>query len=150
MTARVLREGPADAVAGAASARAEHPTAAHAKAIHPRAAYPRTVRLSGKKAIDRVFQSGQYRRLGMLHAKWLPGSQPESRFLVSVKRKIGKAHRRHRIRRLVKEAIRLNRHRLQGAYDICLFLTAVPEQPTLSDFEAELSRLFQHLSHPHA
>jgi len=116
----------------------------------PDARYPKTVRLCGKKDIERVFHSGRYRRIGLLHAKWLPTDRAESRFLVSVKRKIGKAHRRNHIRRLVKEAIRLNRHRLSGAYDVCLFLTAAPADPTLSDFEAELGRLFQDLSHPHA
>lgn len=110
--------------------------------------YPKSVRLCAKKDIEEIFRSGRYRRLGILHAKWLPTDRTGARFLVSVKRKVGKAHRRNRIRRLVKEAIRLTRHRLQGAYDICLFLTTAPENPTLSEFEAELGRLFQELSHP--
>ena len=108
--------------------------------------YPKRIRLCAKKEIERVFQSGQYRRLGMLHAKYLSTDLPEPRFLVSVKRKIGKAHLRNRMRRLVKEAIRLNRHRLQGAFDICLFLTAAPAKPSLSLFEAEVGRLFDDLS----
>ena len=108
--------------------------------------YPKRIRLCAKKEIDRVFRCGHYRRLGLLHAKYLATHLPESRFLVSVKRKIGKAHERNRIRRLVKEAIRLNRHHLQGAYDICLFLTVAPEKPSLAAFEAEVGRLFRDLT----
>lgn len=117
---------------------------------HPAQRYPKRIRLCGRKDVERVFQSGRYRRLGMLHAKVLPSVLPESRFLVSVKRKIGKAHERNRIRRLVKEAIRLTRIRLHGSFDICLFLTTAPTNPSLAAFEMELGRLFEDLSHPPA
>jgi len=84
--------------------------------------------------------------LGTLHAKVLANGMTGSRFLVSVKRKIGKAHERNRIRRLVREAIRLNRVQLQGSYDVCFFLTSAPERPSLAQMEAEVRKLFRELS----
>jgi ribonuclease P protein component len=108
--------------------------------------YPKRIRLCARKEIDRVFRSGQYRRLGLLHARYLATDRSEPRFLVSVRRKVGKAHLRNRIRRLVKEAIRLNRPRLTRAFDICLFLTTAPENPSLSAFQSEVRRLFHDLN----
>jgi len=108
--------------------------------------YPKQARLCAQKDIDRVFRDGRYRRLGTLHAKVLANGLPGSRFLVSVKRKIGKAHQRNRLRRLVREAIRLNRPQLQGGYDVCFFLTSAPERPSLAALEAEVRKLFRELS----
>jgi ribonuclease P protein component len=110
--------------------------------------YPKTARLCAKKDIDRVFRDGRYRRLGWLHAKVLPTGLPASRFLVSVKRKIGDAHLRNRLRRLVREAIRLNRAQLQGSYDVCFFWTSAPERAGLAPIEAEVRKLFHELSQP--
>jgi ribonuclease P protein component len=95
-----------------------------------------------------VFRDGRYRRLGWLHAKVIPTGLPTARFLVSVKRKIGKAHLRNRLRRLVREAIRLNRAQLQGSYDVCFFWTSAPERPSLATIEAEVRSLFRELSQP--
>ncbi len=63
-----------------------------------------------------------------------------------MKKKIGSAPERNRIRRLVREAIRLNRRRLREPHDICLFLTRRPPQPpTLEGVSAELVQLFERL-----
>lgn len=111
-----------------------------------RQGYPRQVRLSGRAAIAAVFRQGRYHRLGLLHAKTLATNRGSARYLVSVKRAIGTAVERNRIKRLVREAIRRQRHRLRGAYDVCLFLTMRPARaPTLAEFDAEIARLFQRL-----
>ncbi len=108
---------------------------------------PRGVRLRSKKDINQVFREGRYHALGVLHAKTLPGGQEETRFLISVRKAIGNAPRRNRIKRLVREAIRKHRHELGKPYDICFFLTSRPPSPLpYSIIEAEIQKLIQRLS----
>ncbi|MBI4385886.1 MAG: ribonuclease P protein component, partial [Elusimicrobia bacterium] len=45
----------------------------------------------------------------------------QTRLGLSVSRKLGGAVRRNRIRRLLKEAFRLNRHRLEHGYDLVAY-----------------------------
>jgi ribonuclease P protein component len=108
--------------------------------------YPKFLRLSGRSAIDAAFRKGRYHRLGVLHAKALPTALGAARYLISVKKAIGTAPERNRIKRLVREAIRRHRHRLQRPHDVCLFLTARPSHaPTLAEIDAEIVKLFQRL-----
>jgi ribonuclease P protein component len=108
--------------------------------------YPRGLRLRSRKDIEAVFRKGRYHRLGMLHAKTLPATGATPRFLISVKKKIGTAPERNRIKRVVREAIRLHRANLTAPHDICLFLTArPPRMPRLETVEPEIAMLFQRL-----
>jgi len=109
--------------------------------------YPKRIRLCSRNDIERVFREGHYQRLGILHSKALATGGVETRFLISVKKKIGKAHERNRIKRLVREAVRLNGHRLRGTYDICLFLVKPPPGNLgLAAIETEIRKLFEHLN----
>ncbi|MDH4249305.1 MAG: ribonuclease P protein component [Deltaproteobacteria bacterium] len=110
--------------------------------------FPRSVRLRGRALTDRIFKTGRYHGLGLLQAKSLPRSEGEpSRFLISIRKSVGNAPLRNRIKRVVREALRLNRNRLLGSYDICLFITRRPERPVrLGTVEPEILRLFARLS----
>ncbi len=111
--------------------------------------YPREHRLRSRKDTDTVFRRGQYHRLGMLHAKTLRTDGETSRFLISVKKKIGSAPERNRIRRLVREAVRLNQDRLHATHDICFFLTTRPTHPPrLESVTGEILNLFARLERP--
>ncbi|MBI4082160.1 MAG: ribonuclease P protein component [Candidatus Lambdaproteobacteria bacterium] len=108
--------------------------------------YPKALRLSTRQDIDAVFRRGRYHRLGNLQGKALRTGGPESRFLISVRKTVGSAPERNRIKRLVREAIRQNRHELQVGFDICLFLTGRPPRPlAYGAIEAEIRQLFQRL-----
>lgn len=107
---------------------------------------PREMRLRSRKDIEAVYRQGQYHHLGMLHAKTLRTEVETPRFLISVKKKIGTAPERNRIRRVVREAIRLNQSHLCASYDICLFLTQRPQpSPRLATVEPEILKLFERL-----
>lgn len=108
---------------------------------------PKGIRLRSKREIAEVFQKGNYHALGVLHAKTLRTELEETRFLISVKRAIGNAPSRNRIKRLVRETIRLHRHELAQPHDICFFLTSKPQTSlTLSAIEAEFKKLIKRLS----
>ena len=68
--------------------------------------FPKSIRLRGKADIDTVFRQGQYHRMGWLQAKTRPNRDGDSRFLISVSRRVGSAPVRNRIRRVVREALR--------------------------------------------
>ena len=108
---------------------------------------PKAMRLRRRAEINEVFRRGRYHALGVLHAKTLPTEHAHLRFMISVRRKIGPAPRRNRIKRLVREAVRLHRHELHRPHDICLFLTKPPRQPLdLAAVEKEIRKLFRRLN----
>jgi len=108
--------------------------------------YPRSARLSGRSAIRAVFSTGRHHRLGILHAKSLPTNLGDARFLISVKKSIGTAPARNRIKRLVREALRRHRHLLRRPHDVCLFLPGAPRQAlTLDRANAEILKLLEQL-----
>lgn len=83
----------------------------------------------------------------MLRAKFLVSGAPHSRFMISVRKSYGNAPQRNRVKRVVREAIRLNREQLEIPHDVCLFLTHRPKQRIrLSIVEEEIQKLFANLN----
>jgi len=112
--------------------------------------FPRSRRLRKKTEIDPVFRDGQYHRFGWLQAKTQPNGRPASRFMISVSLRAGPAPARNRIKRVLREAIRLNQQGLSTPHDVCLFvMTRPPRGLGLADVERDIRRLFGRLAHPH-
>src|SRR3954470_23650528 len=65
---------------------------------------------------------------------------PHLRLGLSVSRKVGKATRRNRLRRLYREAFRLTRHEMPAGLDLIL-IPRRPEEPTLDQLKESLPRL---------
>lgn len=108
---------------------------------------PKGARLRSRLDINAVFRRGRYHTLGFLRAKSLPTGRREARFLISVKKAFGNAPLRNRIKRLLREAIRLHRAGLSSSHDICFFFTARPPTPlAFSRVEHEVQNLFHRLS----
>ena len=74
--------------------------------------FPKRERLSGKKAFDRVFAEGRVFRGKAVVVRSLANGLAYSRLGLSVGRKVGPATRRNRVKRLIREAYRLNKHAL--------------------------------------
>lgn len=109
--------------------------------------FPKGLRLSGRKEIGRVFREGRYHRLGWIQAKTLPNGTGRSRFLISVRKSVANAPGRNRIKRVLREAIRLNRQLLRRPYDVCFFITRRPtDRVQLSTVEKDVRKLFDRLS----
>ena len=88
--------------------------------------FPKRKRLSSKKDIDRVFNKGFFISAGLIRVRYVSSAVRHNRFLVSVSRKAGHSPKRNRIKRLIREAVRLRNSTLKNNYDICLFVTKAP------------------------
>jgi ribonuclease P protein component len=69
------------------------------------------------------------------------GNQP-SRIGLSVSRKVGNAVRRVRLRRLLREAFRLNQHEFPVGFDFVLVARTPKEEPTLAEYVNAMKSLF--------
>jgi ribonuclease P protein component len=94
-------------------------------------------RLSSRKEFRRVFEEGR-KTVGRNSIVWaVPSSTGKPRLGLSVSGKVGNAVRRNRLKRLVREAFRLNRSELSG-WDMVVYLRPGCRWRVLSDARAEL------------
>lgn len=81
---------------------------------------PRACRLLRRAEYDAVYSTGQ-RRTGREFAVFLRANGlPSSRFGWSVKKAIGNAVKRNRIRRRIREIVRVHRQDIAGGWDIVI------------------------------
>ncbi|MHC4789563.1 MAG: ribonuclease P protein component [Planctomycetota bacterium] len=80
--------------------------------------FPRRARILRKRDFQHVYRTG--RRLGAFPLRLcaLRRREGKSRLGLAVSRKVGGAVLRNRWKRAIREAFRLNRHRLLSAYDM--------------------------------
>jgi ribonuclease P protein component len=81
----------------------------------------RKLRLTKRQYFDKVYRGGKsVANHQFVLYSYARMKQPTFRLGISVSKKIGNAVVRNRIRRLVKEIIRLNAHKIVGGYDLIL------------------------------
>ncbi len=84
----------------------------------PRRTLRKASRLTGRNAFGPVFAARLRRDAGPLIVRLAPNGLGFHRLGVSVPKKVGNAVARHRWKRLVREAFRLNRHAWPGGCDV--------------------------------
>ena len=83
----------------------------------PRFRLPRSHRLSGAKQFEAVFASRVRKTLGPIAVCGRANGLPHGRLGLSVPRRVGSAVKRNRIKRLLREAYRLDQNELPVGYD---------------------------------
>ena len=91
--------------------------------------FPRSSRLKSPRVIRQVFQSGSRFRGSDLAVHWdsnageLSSEAPVTRLAFVVSKRLGKAHVRNRVKRRLREAVRLNRAHWPADTDVVLRAT---------------------------
>ena len=95
-------------------------------------------RLHGKRAFDAVFDAQCRKHAGPLAVLLRPNGLSHGRLGLVVPRRVGTAVQRHHIKRLLREAFRLDRHDYPASYDIVVIVR--PHAPThLDDYRRLLA-----------
>jgi ribonuclease P protein component len=83
-----------------------------------RHAFPRRMRLAHAKEFAAVRNARVSRLVGPLMVSALPNDRRDTRLGLAVSTRVGPAVRRNRIKRLLREAFRLDQHDLPRGYDV--------------------------------
>jgi ribonuclease P protein component len=101
-----------------------------------RLTFPKSRHLRTASQFAAVYAARAARRVGALRVHAIPNELGHHRLGLSVGRRVGTAVRRNRVKRLLREAFRLDQHRLPGAYD--LIVVVMPHER--ADFNLESCR----------
>ena len=102
--------------------------------------FPASLRLKRKREFDRVFSARCSVADGRLVLYAQPNGRTDSRLGLVVSKRVGNAVTRNRIKRLLREAFRLNRSSLPVGYDfVCVPRPA--EEHTLAGYTESLCTL---------
>lgn len=102
----------------------------------------RSHRITKNSEIRAVYAEGR-RRVGRFMVLWMGGGKKNTslRLAVVSSRKVGNAVARNRARRRLREAFRLNRHRMDGNFDVVLVARHSINSCRFEQIEAELLNL---------
>ncbi len=88
----------------------------------PRNTFGTNLRLHGDKAYAAVFENKLRKSAGPLAVCARPNGLAHLRLGLSVGRRVGNAVRRHRVKRLIREAFRIGRHDWPTGFDIVVII----------------------------
>jgi ribonuclease P protein component len=115
-------------------------------ALAGRYGFPKTARLRSGREFEAVFAARERMTVWPLRVWALrrPGAA-ESRLGLAVSRKTGGAVRRNRLKRLVREAFRLNRERLAAPHDLVISIARGGERATSAEVTAAMREVLARL-----
>ena len=107
-----------------------------------RAILPRRLRVRNRRDFQRAFRDGSRARGDTLIVVAVPNDLPHPRLGLSVGKRVWKsAVRRNRVRRVFREAFRLEREALPEGFDLVLIPAVARLEPELAATRAELVRV---------
>ena len=105
--------------------------------------YPRGARIVRKADFDAVYRNGKRRTSSHFTVFLKANDLPESRFGFSIKRALGGAVVRNRIRRRVREVVRLHREEISAGWDFVIHPKANVQSAEFAALEDDLVRLLR-------
>ncbi|HEY4739199.1 MAG: ribonuclease P protein component [Candidatus Acidiferrales bacterium] len=106
----------------------------------PRQDYPRANRLIRRGEFDAVYREGRRRSSQSFVVFFRSNGRQISRFGMSVKKALGVAVVRNRIRRRIREILRLHRQEIASGWDIVIHPRASVAKAEFASLEKELLR----------
>lgn len=107
------------------------------KATVKRYRFPRDLRLRGRNAFGAVFAARVRKNVGPISVAGRPNGLDHLRFGISIGRRVGDAPKRNRIKRLLREAVRLMQHDWPRGYDM-VCIVRPHETATLAEYQKML------------
>ena len=105
--------------------------------------YPRGARIVRKADFDAVYRNGKRRSSSHFTVFLKANDLPQSRFGFSIKRALGGAVARNRMRRRIREVVRLHREEISAGWDFVIHPKANVEHAVFAALESDLVRLLK-------
>jgi ribonuclease P protein component len=105
--------------------------------------FPREARLVRRGDFDSVYRAGNRRSSSHFTVFIRPNELPQSRFGFSIKRALGNAVVRNRMRRRMREVVRGQRQEIPAGWDIVIHPKGTVEHAELPVLAADLLRLLR-------
>ncbi len=108
--------------------------------------YSKKHRLGSRKDINDLFRDGKFKVVGFLKFRYLPQEKELTRVVISISKRVGKAPERNRLKRLIREALRLSGFLRSTSVDCAVYITKpLQRKPTLLKVQEYIERFFAHL-----
>ena len=107
------------------------------------ATFPREARLVRKSEFDAVYRAGKRRSSSHFTVFFRANEQPQSRFGFSIKKTLGGAVVRNRIRRSLREIVRCHRLEIPAGWDIVVHPKSTVAKAPFAALTADLLRLLK-------
>ena len=105
--------------------------------------FPREARLVRRGEFDAVYRAGKRRSSPHFTVFFRANQLPLSRFGFSIKKALGGAVVRNRIRRRVREIVRCHRQEIPAGWDIVIHPKSTVTRGQFADLQADLLRVLQ-------
>jgi len=103
-------------------------------------------RLYKKKAIDLLFRKGRYHSCGFLKFRYLPSENGYTKVVISISKKVGNAPKRNRMKRLIREALRLSGFLQSTSIHCAIYVTKpLQKRPDLTKTQELIGQFFSKL-----
>jgi ribonuclease P protein component len=105
--------------------------------------HPREARLVKRGEFDAVYRAGRRRSSSHFTVFFRANALPQTRFGVSIKKALGGAVVRNRMRRRVREIVRCHRREIPAGWDIVIHPKSAVAKARFAELTADLLRLLE-------